>query len=1774
MEAFRNRSNAGNEKAVRRGVRVPDGDVNLAWVKAPALRPDKNVIILDTSQITPENLDESLTDCKLMFADQLGVLQDVNGNQVIDDEYPAVADVFSVDEDWLALPGSEYENSDILPFVHRSRFFHIDFPGLTTGEVERTFESSIVKVVNEDNTEYLKDNGEKRYRIKLVPARSNPADFGIDTTQEAAATDGVYRVLAYVDNNKNEKLFLTYNKVELDVNGNIKNQDITHREVLNPLPYFEYQPEESDVVDPANRNKRWYSTKPVNLKEQVAGLPYADVDGYKVYVPRKAITDTRLFQLFRWRVKCEFTESFKVDPARTASTINVGFLQVPGEAFPLNAYALYNTELSDYNATGVRLQNPLSERSLKTPPKNTAKYWTVNANEVSFEDLEEFDFLLWSPHDKAFDFGPYRPLIDYFVSQVGGTMYIDLNNWVVPENLYGITTSAAWNGIAKSVRSPGPDSKIVGSTIEPTSKTHPLFDGNAALGGGWDFNDGTEDEYDTITLQKTANATPIRFYHDQAYFQHMNTLPAGWTEVLYANTPDGERKSMLAHRDFRAGERTGRLIVGTAMVSGTVNGLEDPSTGARVSWSRGPVAFSVSLDPEDQGSPELGNFGIPPNSQDEGRGYEDFLRSATSEGARKLFFNMLLWAVKGKIVDSSDEQRYTSSWSYYSDWAASWVINAADGVLSDTEILTNDFFLLPKSLNDPDPVWQRRLKLKPSDPQAPVLNVKQLVEQNMTNEEKNTVRGMTRTYTIESTNGNVQTPTILNDRSVPYAWTEVYSPKFTIPLELGPNVVFDDKVQGEYSEGQFTHFNYPPKPYELQTRADYIGTEAQTEVKTATVTVRGTALETWFTTTPIKSTVQELRWDNGGFDTTYDSTNSFEIGAPRATGVATWNQANYKGWYYGNGNLAFPHYGIEGRFGQGSRGDVVTWMQDLMNRLQDFGLFSYGKLAVDGVYGPATAGAVSAVEFAVNARYKGDGTVDAEMLSILGNQVLRFQDDLPSGSAGGWQRYYAWPKAGIANTEISNKGNTVAYRVRTWFTGGPWSIDATFGVKLAKNYDIHEIRVIPSMPWGTNFLTISGLDVKTISTDIDTSLRNYNHANQRLKLWQTAYDAETYKIPVGPWNGNAFYVTLTNQGGGSGFGTSKQIGIHNVAALAKSTTGGEVTKHTRTIQLVYTKTVEVTTGRPVTFYARPDQVNTGTGTLSDIKWTSVESSDPDVFVRREDERGKVTALHNEMETTLSDVRITRGPHLPVNSALQDALDNLGGGILLNRYNYKAMNEDKVFFPGEEMGFIKKTDGIKLLTHPTTDSSNANYKKPYGFPSMPTDTGAREFQRHFTTLSLDRFGTDASVTVGFYDIKEREFITNVNGEPSMSYLEYVRRGPENIYIGLVSTYEVEEQRNYPEVTDSPPLPFRFAMPVYGVCGRRASRIGIEPLPPNLGPTDMWALPIRTGEFTRTVAIRRRTAAPLTGWVRDYEGTRVKAYYSVPEAELGGWSKIHGRPYYDVRDETPKIVSSTLIRVTQPPILLREEPTNFKTISDPLRPVIKVYVRATPESPWSQLPFDAIKDYNSSTGDIYLKAPLASTDPQLVKVDYTTSRPTYNFKQFGGNRLSLNPYPGHNRDLVGKPIYIYILPAYVKDEDGDVISASVQERTLRFTTDRTIFDLIDPDYDPLAVLLGIVHITRALDINDLVMLDTRRRGGGARDTISDTEIARLIEDSTSFWDVGFSAGMSYQSGGFVIIRLPRELRLMFPDDEEIIAAIERNITAGVRYKIEDLEGNDWR
>jgi hypothetical protein len=481
------------------------------------------------------------------------------------------------------------------------------------------------------------------------------------------------------------------------------------------------------------------------------------------------------------------------------------------------------------------------------------------------------------------------------------------------------------------------------------------------------------------------------------------------------------------------------------------------------------------------------------------------------------------------------------------------------------------------------------------------------------------------------------------------------------------------------------------------------------------------------------------------------------------------------------------------------------------------------------------------------------------------------------------------------------------------------------------------------------------------------------------------------------------------------------------------------------------------------------------------------------------------------------------------------------------------------------GWVSKDQGILLITDVNGE--------PYGFPAGgPRDAGT---EINYARLVMDSWGTDQTLKYGFYDTLRNEWIENQNGEPDMSYYDYVRRGAQNVFMAVQTTYEIDGQSNLPPATDPILRPFKTAMPVYGIKTRNESSVKLRNPSVELGHTDVWPIMVGTGSFSKQIFISNELADGSASFLRDYGNKTLTAHYILRDGYKGPWSDLLGRPYRDIVDERPRLLSDTTIVVNHAPIASIQEPTINQLPSDPVKPFFAVYRRESFNGSWVQVPLWEIKEYNLNKGTITLANPLKEYDNRLVKVSYTSRNYTHQYKFGDGKKINLNPYimralkddPDHI-SVLDKPLYVYLKPSFVVDnETGIVISETKQEDIIGTTSSNTIFNPLQADYDPLAYRLGIIFVTSSMKVEDLTLLDTRVRGGGAQHHL---KLSELNAEAGSYWDSPAEQPYSYQKGGFVIIRLPQEITQDFASEEDLRKVIDRNITAGVAYELQNHAG----
>lgn len=1785
---FDNLALDGVEKALRRGFTVPDGAVNVAWVKSPKLSPSNNIVIIDTSKVVSEN--QAISGgptAKLAFANALGVLEDVYGNHVWDEEYPVISDVFLGPDQVV---NNQISNSQILPYVHVSRHFHLDYAGLASSKLE--FHDDLnIRVVRKDGVEHVDDNGKQRYKIYLVqPSTVNPVK---DSRQS------VYRVYAFIDMDPEvDELYLSYYKAELSRAGGLKKIEQTYRERVNPRSYYNYIPEESDVFDLSNKNSKIYSSKPVNVKEQILGKTQSNAFGWKYTVPRKAIPDPRIFQLFRWRLACEFTQ-VKTDNGTTGNGIDTstGVIRA-GVVIPSGGdhnsnranYFFYQLNESDYNFSKIKFVNPISSPNLSATKieQQAASYWHVDLKNIDYDALADFDVLIWAPNGINQLTSDELMKITYFTENVGGTFIYETSGITNFSNMLvspGITPSLGASKTAPNTplyatvstlrlkdNSPGDEFNTLGVWQKWPPNVGDILNSYNDIGSilssadviaGWNM---TTNEKNSLSTYKLITGTCLQYFTD---------VPSGFTVVAEAQQINTTTyQPTLIHKKFNSG---GNVFISTTSL------FEDHLINPNSTMA----------------SKSLNVANINQLSQVNQLDFKQMVSSQAVAGEMKFRFNTMLFAtvnkpspVKSVFSKYNFIKSNTQSTTIYGDWESTWVINPANGVLSDVEKAEANFALLPTKPNDLDPVWQRVLSTR---------TLEQIIKDKLKKvdpEDLNgTLRGLEsaqRRYFIMVTNPMVQVlpSNSLTDTSLPTAWTTAYSPAFTVPAHLGSYVIRDEMIAGT-GVGNGKRI-YPPKPYELQASVSYFNNSTIQGKTPATINCTGSYKITYTTDpvlqTNVVTTTQQvyvpgtadtqldvvLHWNTDGgnaYTTGYKHQGGTFYNRP--VGIETYTDSNY--------DLAgtnWPYWGVHGTLVSGAAsGASVLLVQRILNQLIFFQLLGGPYLAEDGVYGPVTSAKVKAFQVTRGAHWI-DGVVDAETWSLLG-YALDSLSSIPGWNQPNLNGFAAFARGLTRLGAISDGSTDTPYVRQSWQSNGPSTIRETFLIKFNETLTVYRVAISPYTALSaTNNITLDWLDISP-----RTSLYRYPFTtgfpgnivgvNGSDGVWLSP------ALPS-PMATNSIVFRLTETGT-AGWGTARLIGIRDVQVFAKKLVPGtpgyykDVTTTSTVTNTIPGTTYEVsntfTFNQTLDFQAGVKQtlypgmgVNTGI-TLghpaSSIKWdlNGLTITPPEIanfftvnFVDTSSVIDGVSQSSNKLELTYNGYQNILGPETFVQGP------DIGAG----QTSYYTKNVNGEIDPyARTYGWINKEDGIRLICY----SDGRPFGFPAAFPSQVTNS------THFTRFNLNAYNIDQTIQYGFYDILRKEWITNTYGEPEVSYYDYVRRGPQNVFIAVQTTYELDTSSNLPGSTDPVRRPFKWAMPVYGVLTGTKSKIQIEPLSPDLGVDDIWALPVKTGSFSRKIQMPARIdSGSLTNYLKNYQGSTLTAYYSLPEARNNAWSSSHGRPYIDVRGEIPIIIDDNIIKVRQNPILIAENPTAIQTDADPWYPVFTVYTRKTITDKWTKIPFNQIEDYDAWNGTIKLVNPLNSNDPRLVKVDYTSQRKTFQLKHDGTTQVNLNPYVASKSSWLNKALYIYIIPEYIVDSNNTVIPESKMTRTLKVTENSSIFDPIQPEYDISAIMLGIVYTSTSFNIDDLSILDTRKRGGGANFNLTDKELATLQPEFDSYFDINPRRAVSYQQGGFVTIRLPAGLKNDFTYDD-IKKVIERNLTIGVAYKVEDLNGNRW-
>jgi peptidoglycan hydrolase-like protein with peptidoglycan-binding domain len=405
----------------------------------------------------------------------------------------------------------------------------------------------------------------------------------------------------------------------------------------------------------------------------------------------------------------------------------------------------------------------------------------------------------------------------------------------------------------------------------------------------------------------------------------------------------------------------------------------------------------------------------------------------------------------------------------------------------------------------------------------------------------------------------------------------------------------------------------------------------------------------------------------------------------------------------------------------------------------------------------------------------------------------------------------------------------------------------------------------------------------------------------------------------------------------------------------------------------------------------------------------------------------------------------------------------------------------------------------------------------------------------TSLSKDTYESNiSSLKVG---VKGGETKTNGGTTTTIpGYWETIEEGywTESYWIPTSevrkwTTLEVDGPLS--TITSADPPLIKMAIKPYWVRfynGRRHIRL----VPPylNLSSTDPWYPRITYAEWNQKT---RMPSNFLNGWMSYYPGATLTAHYIVPED-----SYYEERYRSRVVDEKTEIVGTYEVQLKRNPMFAGATTTGMIDIG--------LSVDGTGVASTGIFSVDHL-------GTVLTNVDLTSAQNVLATYSWRKRE-----KEIRG--LNLNPYPGNTltidsvvttgQNLIGLPIYVYLLPQYCT-YDGAVIIDSIEANTLNWTINKKIFEYGSTVYNPLAFIVGSVALSFPISYDQIIILDARKRGGG--------DVDSSVE---GLWDNSYFSEKTYIEAGVIVIEIPETEH---DREVEIRKSIEQYIAAGTLYKI---------
>lgn len=226
--------------------------------------------------------------------------------------------------------------------------------------------------------------------------------------------------------------------------------------------------------------------------------------------------------------------------------------------------------------------------------------------------------------------------------------------------------------------------------------------------------------------------------------------------------------------------------------------------------------------------------------------------------------------------------------------------------------------------------------------------------------------------------------------------------------------------------------------------------------------------------------------------------------------------------------------------------------------------------------------------------------------------------------------------------------------------------------------------------------------------------------------------------------------------------------------------------------------------------------------------------------------------------------------------------------------------------------------------------------------------------------------------------------------------------------------------------------------------------------------------------------------------------------------------------------------------------------------------------------------SVNDYDIQNGIFFLNENVTFKDDLYAQYSYYEDfyeyKGYYNEQQKTFFHLDLNPSVGHystlptttyvngvqkveyrnapSAKLLNKLIHVYIVPS---SESGTSIRHCFSAEEWR-NIQRS---------NPMYLLIAKVQVREHTNVNEVVVMDARVRGGGVSESLSVKAIDERVKGKQRYWDIGNWDGKAFYRNGVLIITLPKSILSEYGgtlSEDYVRESIDKYVAYGTYYIIE--------